>query len=255
MPPKEYAAPWGKKPPVPPAKKAAKKAAKRSRRGSTLALEVKPSKAGAKPKKPAKPLVPKVTGSAKEEQSLERLLAQANAIVPGITAEQMGDALGLAGVQRQGLTHFASELVKDFDPFLALLRTGFLVVGGDPASVKIARREAKTRYLNPYVQLLVREWLETVKEESLFTTGQLIARLWAEANDFVNGSAVTRIMALKELARIRRIGGLQLPNQGGPVVNVMFVPLVAPQAGATALDVWGQVAETSQKNLTRQAAS
>ena len=81
--------------------------------------------------------------------------------------------------------------------------------------------------------------------DSVVSGGQIMAKLWQEANTGGASNSVSRIMALKELARIKQMGSTA-NNKPVKVSGVMIVPFTE---GDSVVESWEDRAKASQAAL------
>ena len=94
-----------------------------------------------------------------------------------------------ARVQRQA---FVNEFMKDFDGVKACVRLG----ASDP--VVMWRRLNRCAF----TQRLISKHLEEWEASATVTRNKLVAVLWREANDFIHGTAATRVAAATKLGKL-----------------------------------------------------
>jgi phage terminase small subunit len=137
------------------------------------------------------------------------------------------------------MRHFVHEYLKDFDQFKAALRMGY-----DSGTAKSA---GKMLFYHSFTQLRLAEVMADLEERSVVSGGQIMAKLWQEANlgQCSNNSSV-RVGALKELARIKQLG-VAATNAPVSISGVMLVPVVAESEDG--LTSWEDKAKASQAAL------
>lgn len=222
----------------PAAKKTAKKAAKKRTPKNTRARAVKAAAKKAAKKAAPKKRARKPSPNAKSKQAQEKFLLAAKAENPYITADELAIKYAIDPEDVLKMRVFVHEYLKDFDPVNACIRMGY-----DYAAAKGA---SQLMLMHSFTQLRLSEVMATLEADSVVSGGQVMARLWKEANLGDNASnSVARIMALKELARIKQMGSAG-SNKPVRVSGVMLVPVLDNDAENAA---WEDKAKASQAAL------
>jgi hypothetical protein len=149
-------------------------------------------------------------------------------IIEARTAESLGDAA------KRFREKFISEYIKDFNGRAALTRCGFEGTK-ESASVRVTRLLAE-----PYVANRLHEVVKALRETDIVTRGQVMARMWEEANDYTNSGKV-RVSALAHIANM--LGMTKHKEEAGvQPIGVVLIPMVPG-------DDWNLLAAASQKAL------
>jgi Terminase small subunit len=208
--------------PKPPTKKTARKAAKKAAK-----------KKAATKRAPRKP--PKTPARAANH------LATIKQAYPGITSEEVVALYNMPPEEVLKRRAFVHEYVKDFSERNAAMRMGY--------PEETALSTGKILLYHAFTQLKVSEILDRAEAQDVVSSARVVAALWREANapdvPFSSNSA-TRIAALKELAKIKKLtgpasGGVTPANSG--FGGVMIVPAYVSPAD------WEEHARKTQTEL------
>lgn len=139
---------------------------------------------------------------------------------------------------------FAIEMLKDFNPTLAVMRMGLA------DTREKAKDKGKSLMDEPHVQYTIRKFIDEAKDEAFITRSQVIYGLIQEANcyrDDANGAS--RTAAWRGLAKIKGMESSKLEIDT-PISGVMLVPVLAGDATS-----WGEQAAKTQAELKKSAAA
>lgn len=133
---------------------------------------------------------------------------------------------------------FIREYIIDMNGRNALVRLG--------VNYKTAGVRAAQMMREPYVRVKLREKLSELRPEDVVSRGQIMARMWQEANDFSSEPAV-RVAALAHLAKM--VGLIEHETKSVNInVGVMMVPVMT-------MDQWRSEALITQTKLKQLAAA
>lgn len=191
-------------------------------------------------KRAAKKVAPKKRAKrrAKPNGSQQKaFLAQVLEESPGITSQELAAKYKILDEDVMKMRHFVHEYIKDFKPVQAALRMGYDELAAVGA--------AKMMMMHSFTQLRLGEVQSDLDANSLITGNQVLFALWKEANlGETAANAQGRISALKELARIKQMGG-KVSEKPVRVAGVMLVPLIE----ASGVSSWEDKAKASQAAL------
>lgn len=135
---------------------------------------------------------------------------------------------------------FCNSYIIDFNGANALMRISH------PSSERTCRVRASQLLREPYVANRIHELVRALKPSDVVQRGQVMARMWQEANDDSNPGKV-RVAALAHVANML---GMTKPveDKGPQAVGVLLIPM-------TQGDDWSAMAQQTQlllKNGTAQ---
>lgn len=218
-------------------KRAVKKAVKKKEPRNEKARAVVANARKAAKKATKKAVKKKVVKRKKPRKHLKSFLAKVLEEFPGITSDQLAIKYEMKVDDVVKMRHFVHEYIKDFNAYQAALRMGY--------SVDMAINNAQLLMEHSFTQLRLAEIMKDVDANSIISGNQVMFALWREANLGNNASnAAGRISALKELARIKRIGDTA-QQKAVKVTGVMIVPMVENDAESS----WEDKAKASQAAL------
>lgn len=135
---------------------------------------------------------------------------------------------------------FVQEYLIDFRSDLALARCG--VQNLTPASLK---SKSYKLIREPYVAQEISRRLQEIRPKDVVKRGQVMAKLWAEANDTGNDGG-TRVSACAHIAKMLGMGRDDAPT--GKSLGVMMIPVLS-------MDDWQRMATQTQQALKQQVSS
>lgn len=136
---------------------------------------------------------------------------------------------------------FCREYIKDFHGSKALFRLGY-------TNAKSAPTRACQLLREPYVANRIHELVRQLQPTDIVTRGQVMAKLWEEANDYSNEGGV-RVQATAHIAKMLGMMDKAKDESDAPSVGVMFVPCSgSPQE-------WEAAASMAQGMLKQRASA
>lgn len=134
---------------------------------------------------------------------------------------------------------FVREYIKDFNGCLALARIGFTGTNAGKRASQLLRE--------PYVAQRLDTLLRQLRPEDVVTRGQVMAKMWKEANDPNNEGSV-RVAATAHVAKMLGMDKSATTDTPAVASNVMLIPV-------TSAEDWSQSAATAQQVLKQRAAA